>query len=95
MQAMSYVRPRCGAVTYGSHVADSNVQVFEHYDSSLVCPRNFLICYCWFHLRRSIGRPDTDFRRAFKRCSRRLCQLESQDTAKIRQGFPGDLTVIL
>ena len=26
---MSYVCPRCGAVTYGSHVADGNVQLFE------------------------------------------------------------------
>ena len=45
MHAMSYVRPRCGPVTYGSHVADGNGQLFQGVltnDSSLVCPRNLL-----------------------------------------------------
>ena len=97
---MSYVCPRCGAVTYGSHVADSNVQLFQGVLTNTTTAAWYvhvllLLTYCWFHLRRRIGQTDTDFRRAFERCSRRLCQLEIQDTAKIRQGFPGVLTVLL
>jgi hypothetical protein len=66
----------------------------EPYDSSiLVCPRNLpdlLIDILLVSLKTESRAIGYRLRRAFERCSRRLCQLESQDTAKIRQGFPGE-----
>ena len=90
---MSYVCPRCGAVTYGSHVADSNVQLFKGVLTNTTTAAWYvhvlLIDVLLVSLKTESRATGYRLRRAFERCSRRLCQLESQDTAKIRQGFPG------